>query len=379
MHGGGDVPAFDTDSDSSNNVEILLSDLSIYGADAGATSAGIRFNDAIRNAGLFNVDIARCKDNVLLDDCWTFICEDCNFRDATRYNVNWGNATAGVFRHCRIDGAGSYNIVISQSTTSLSTVQLVFENSAVQFAQQAGIGLRDVDVAHIIGCYFEGNNKGGEGYADIRIYNSSGNTRGVMYNIDNCYATSTGAGAANSIFVDVERGDLVVKGCYNYNGSGNYATGIKLGGVARFANFGSRIAGTDRIAASSSATLIIDMLDDAGDFRFTTTDGGLFDTLTNAKWKFNSPSNRRNELVLQSGGVDKWFLGRGDSDEAIAGRFYIGLTSGGGTTPPFMVDDVSQKIMLNGKWLWIDSTGKLRVKSTAPTSDTDGTVVGTQT
>lgn len=29
-------------------------------------------------------------------------------------------------------------------------------------------------------------------------------------------------------------------------------------------------------------------------------------------------------------------------------------------------------------WLWIDSTGDLRVKTTKPTSDTDGTVVGTQ-
>lgn len=28
--------------------------------------------------------------------------------------------------------------------------------------------------------------------------------------------------------------------------------------------------------------------------------------------------------------------------------------------------------------LWIDSSGRLRVKSSKPTSDTDGTVVGTQ-
>lgn len=29
--------------------------------------------------------------------------------------------------------------------------------------------------------------------------------------------------------------------------------------------------------------------------------------------------------------------------------------------------------------LWIDATGDLRIKSSAPSSDTDGTVVGTQT
>ena len=29
--------------------------------------------------------------------------------------------------------------------------------------------------------------------------------------------------------------------------------------------------------------------------------------------------------------------------------------------------------------LWVDATGDLRIKATAPTSDLDGTVVGTQT
>lgn len=29
-------------------------------------------------------------------------------------------------------------------------------------------------------------------------------------------------------------------------------------------------------------------------------------------------------------------------------------------------------------YLWVDATGDLRIKATAPTSDTDGTVVGSQ-
>lgn len=35
--------------------------------------------------------------------------------------------------------------------------------------------------------------------------------------------------------------------------------------------------------------------------------------------------------------------------------------------------------LLNGTHLWVDSADKLRIKSSVPTSDTDGTVVGTQT
>ena len=36
-------------------------------------------------------------------------------------------------------------------------------------------------------------------------------------------------------------------------------------------------------------------------------------------------------------------------------------------------------IQLGGHRLWVDSTGKLRIKNSAPTSDTDGTIVGSQT
>ena len=36
-------------------------------------------------------------------------------------------------------------------------------------------------------------------------------------------------------------------------------------------------------------------------------------------------------------------------------------------------------LMIGIYHLWVDSTGRLRVKNSAPTSDTDGTVVGTQT
>lgn len=35
-------------------------------------------------------------------------------------------------------------------------------------------------------------------------------------------------------------------------------------------------------------------------------------------------------------------------------------------------------IVLGAYYLWVDATGDLRIKSGAPTSDTDGTVVGTQ-
>lgn len=36
-------------------------------------------------------------------------------------------------------------------------------------------------------------------------------------------------------------------------------------------------------------------------------------------------------------------------------------------------------LRLGTAYVWVDGTGDLRIKATAPASDTDGTVVGTQT
>jgi hypothetical protein len=48
---------------------------------------------------------------------------------------------------------------------------------------------------------------------------------------------------------------------------------------------------------------------------------------------------------------------------------------------PFDIDGIwnSRPLILNGRYLWVDSTGDLRIHSAAPTSDTSGAVVGAQT
>lgn len=68
----------------------------------------------------------------------------------------------------------------------------------------------------------------------------------------------------------------------------------------------------------------------------------------------------------------------------------IGLgTAGGLTSSTVCYADTSGLVIANSSWdgrhlvlgtyhLWVDATGDLRIKGTAPTSDTDGTIVGTQ-
>lgn len=62
-----------------------------------------------------------------------------------------------------------------------------------------------------------------------------------------------------------------------------------------------------------------------------------------------------------------------------------GVGSGGNVSGNVVVKDTAgnagwntSHIVIGIYHLWVDSTGRLRIKNSAPTSDTDGTVVGTQ-
>ena len=47
-------------------------------------------------------------------------------------------------------------------------------------------------------------------------------------------------------------------------------------------------------------------------------------------------------------------------------------------TPHLPRGDWNDPLRLGGAFLWADANGKLRIKASAPSSDTDGVVVGTQ-
>jgi hypothetical protein len=104
---------------------------------------------------------------------------------------------------------------------------------------------------------------------------------------------------------------------------------------------------------------------------------------------YNAPANRRLALALQAGGTDKWFIGRGDTDDANADQFFIAQNSAGAPAS-LLIDDSDNSVKLLGAWnsgalrlgdyyLWVDGSGKLRINNGAPANSTDGTVVGTQT
>jgi hypothetical protein len=70
-----------------------------------------------------------------------------------------------------------------------------------------------------------------------------------------------------------------------------------------------------------------------------------------------------------------------------ATRYYVGSVIGGATNGTVATSGTAwaNPTLISGTqtgvpaYLWADATGDLRIKTSAPTSDTDGTVVGTQT
>jgi hypothetical protein len=86
-------------------------------------------------------------------------------------------------------------------------------------------------------------------------------------------------------------------------------------------------------------------------------------TITGTRYGFNGPIYLYPQNSVTSGG---------------SGRFSGGAQYAVGQTT---VSAVTSKaaLQLASYYLWVDATGDLRIKPGAPTSDTDGTVVGTQT
>lgn len=67
-----------------------------------------------------------------------------------------------------------------------------------------------------------------------------------------------------------------------------------------------------------------------------------------------------NFTVSETSGVVEVALGDADGHVTLAGTYN------------------GAHLVLRGSHIWVDATGDLRIKSSAPSSDTDGTVVGAQ-
>jgi len=241
-HGGGSVPLFTTTASATHNVEILIKDMTLYGAGATSTAA-IDFEYCYRNSGIENVNIRNFNDNIQLSDCWTFKIARCALADSIQYNIYWLNATAGIIEDSRIDGAGSHNIYLGSSTSY--TVNLTIRGSAIQTAENAGIYGVDIGMLNVESCWFEGNNQSDGNYADVHLVDGDDDKVSQLV-MSTSYGAKGSTAETTTRFVHMDRGRLSMFGCYNPNG-GNYKYGVELGAdVSNASILGCRVEGTTK-------------------------------------------------------------------------------------------------------------------------------------
>jgi hypothetical protein len=100
---------------------------------------------------------------------------------------------------------------------------------------------------------------------------------------------------------------------------------------------------------------------------FVASSGEQYISCAKGIWSLRNPTN---EKILDWSDAGGLVLGAWSTSPIITAERNLRFNGGGFATP---------HIILGEYHLWVDSTGDLRIKQFQPTSDTDGTVVGTQT
>lgn len=374
-HGGGGVPCILLTSAETSNTNVEISDLEIIGA--ADTTYCIESYGNVRNGLFENVTTRGGQRGVGGDTCYTLVMNHCDIQNASINNIEFGNVTSALFFENRVDQAGVCDVLITGSAAE-PNVHVKFIGGHYQRSGQAGIRLVDVDSAEIIAPYFEGNNKDDSGYGDIEWLHGPA-TRSRTLNVIGAFHTPTTGGATTRQIKASTNGRLTVVGPKSYIGTapGRYAVGVELGALMMSCDIlGGNIDADTRISRASLNTTLRDY--SVGE-QYSNTGAFLFQSPSNLSFRLDAPSNRRNEIKLSTAGVDKWFLGRGDSDESHPDDFYISPVSGGGNNPDFRIDGGTgdthiRRLNISGPYLNDGAASLAGVPVGFPYRRTDGVV-----
>ena len=131
-------------------------------------------------------------------------------------------------------------------------------------------------------------------------------------------------------------------------------------GAAGVSPFGTWLQTTDRSNLATEYPLLLNpnggnvgVGTTSPDYLLTLGNGGGTD---NNKIAIDSAANRQSSIAFRSAGVDRWFIGRGDSDVLPVTTFFIGNTSGGTNNDP---GGASAKLV-------IDSSGFVGISTSTP-------------
>lgn len=300
------------------------------------------------------------------------------------------------------------NLVIQAAGTALTSATAigllltssnygVFQNVVVrEFG--SGIGIKVTATVgsigaynHFIGCMLWGNKTG---FSINGVATGSADYASVILG-----GTVIGTGVAGSVglIVDQYAAEMTVYGtdfetcdvCIDlYGNSITSGGGVKLIGTRTEFQTTASV----RVNANTIATQLIGHTFSSGGVSTWLVDNGTrtFRTDPNANIRLNSASleilNNIPIVAQETGGITRQILNMAANNtvqfgSSVNGNYGLGtwnfntLYASGASGPT----GYQAPFWMGTHALWVDSTGDLRIKNVAPTSDTDGAVVGTQT
>lgn len=320
---------------------LILEDFMIVGPGSGS-AVGFQIEGAVWPNSVFRNLCAKSMGShgFYFVDCISANVENCRSQgnDGAGYAVAQSNAIR--FRGCTAESNGSHgwnftNSGIPGERVAPSLVQCLSEENAgdaIYINQYTGVMISD--------CYLQVASLSNIDYACVRIDNST-NIRVINNQITSnvAWPLFSGVKFVGGLFCEVIGNNFV----------GGFVSGqdiVEDASSGRNIAFGNSGNGTQGMASFTTAS----------------TTGSVY----------------HSQMGSGSDYGQEWYAGY-QRFRSIAGAAQFDVTSAGVKVySPAGSNSYTYPFYLGAYALWVDSTGDLRIKNGAPSSDTDGTVVGTQ-
>jgi hypothetical protein len=337
-------------------------------------------------------------------DCYgLYLCENYygSISNVFVLNTNkrpYTNIRGQVVRHSNFVCYGSGDGVISYDTTNFSFYNCGFERLSGNWSyDQRQPSSFAKGSTTLIDCWFE---------SDVTNYPTEGFLRmsGRSNSTDVYFALATTATTERCLELNDTTSSVVVDGitmganpCSNGVFNINNASGAMLIN-ATTGSYGNKVTGAftaskvtdsgtgNTFDVNGSLTTPVQHITDRFQVRYGDAGSGI--PLTAANYVLDVDYNAGTPIIRMLGSTNNTIdltSGNLRFTSNLGQRFVCTSGSVSMSATQYVMEGASgatgytQPLYLGSYALWVDSTGDLRIKSGAPTSDTDGTVVGTQT